>query len=326
MGQAHLSNGLADTPSAWAEEPSAWMRAFARWGRDRRVGYPAPVQMASEQVAIVGDGQMALVLSDVLSVRGIATTILSPFERAAAALSRERISPRLPSFRLPDSVVVTADATALRHATLVVCAIPTQFIRPTFARIAPSIGAGVPIVSIAKGIEVESFELPCDILRAATGERPICALSGPTVAAELARRLPAVLVAASADPAEAKDLANELANLVNNRTRDDQRIRSQEAAESYERRVNHLSELLTATGQQVAIEATDRLNNPGKYHGFPPGISINQMRLEVLKSLVTEEIRQKTLSSLVPTSAPEMRIELIDSAFVPVRKMQWTAP
>ena len=177
------------------------MRAFARWGRDRRVGYPAPVQMASEQVAIVGDGQMALVLSDVLSVRGIATTILSPFERAAAALSRERISPRLPSFRLPDSVVVTADATALGHATLVVCAIPTQFIRPTFARIAPSIGAGVPIVSIAKGIEVESFELPCDILRAATGERPICALSGPTVAAELARRLPAVLVAASSDPA-----------------------------------------------------------------------------------------------------------------------------
>lgn len=134
------------------------------------------------------------------------------------------------------------------------------------------------------------------------------------------------IVAASADPAEAKNLANELASLVNNRAWDDRRNRSQEAANSYERRVEYLAELLKATGEQVAIEATDRLNNPGKYHGFPPEISINRMRLEVLKSLVTEEIRQKTLSSLVPTSAPEMRIELIDSAFVPVRKMRWTAP
>ncbi len=134
------------------------------------------------------------------------------------------------------------------------------------------------------------------------------------------------IVAASADPAEAKDLANELASLVNNRAWDDRRNRSQEAANSYERRVVYLAELLKATGEQVAIEATDRLNNPGKHHGFPPEISINQMRLEVLKSLVTEEIRQKTVSTLVPTSPPGMRIELIDSAFVPVRKMRWTAP
>ncbi|MBM3901933.1 MAG: hypothetical protein FJ379_07575 [Verrucomicrobia bacterium] len=134
------------------------------------------------------------------------------------------------------------------------------------------------------------------------------------------------IVAASADPAEAKDLANELASLVNNRTRDDQRIRSQEAAESYERRVNHLSELLTVTGEQVAFEERDRLKNPGEYSRFPPELSINRMRLEVLKSLVTEEIRLKTLSTLGPTSAPGMRIELIDSAFVPVRKMRWTAP
>jgi glycerol-3-phosphate dehydrogenase (NAD(P)+) len=165
------------------------------------VGYPAPVHNGSEHVAIVGDGQMALVLSDVLAVRGIPVTIASPFERDAAALASTRISPRLPGFRLPDSVTVTADPAALRTASLVVCAIPTQFIRPTFARMAPSIAPDVPIVSIAKGIEVDSFELPCDILLAVTGARPIAALSGPTVAAELARRLPAALVAASTDPA-----------------------------------------------------------------------------------------------------------------------------
>ncbi|MFM2165330.1 MAG: Glycerol-3-phosphate dehydrogenase [Planctomycetota bacterium] len=157
------------------------------------------VETPGELVAIVGDGQMALVLSDVLSTRGFGCVIVSPFEDAAARLERERESSRLPGFRLPDRVRVTADHRVLRDAQLVVCAIPTQFIRPTFERMAPSLRPHAAVVSIAKGIEVETFRLPCDILAETAGPRPIAALSGPTIAAELARRLPAVLVAASTD-------------------------------------------------------------------------------------------------------------------------------
>ena len=157
------------------------------------------MQPESEHVAIVGDGQMALVLSDVLATRGIAATMVSPFADSAARLASTRTSERLPGFRIPDALRVTSDPALLADATLVVCAIPTQFIRPTFARMAGALPAGVPLVSIAKGIEVESFRLPCDILVEVCGARGIAALSGPTIAAELARRLPAVLVAASAD-------------------------------------------------------------------------------------------------------------------------------
>lgn len=166
---------------------------------DPTLGYPAPVQSEPEHVAIVGDGQMALVLTDVLATRGIATTMVSPFADAAARIASTRTSERLPGFRVPEALRVTSDPACLSDATLVVCAIPTQFIRPTFARMAPALRPSVPIVSIAKGIEVESFRLPCDILAEVCGARPIAALSGPTIAAELARRLPAVLVAASGD-------------------------------------------------------------------------------------------------------------------------------
>jgi glycerol-3-phosphate dehydrogenase (NAD(P)+) len=162
--------------------------------------YPAGVQQATrEHVALVGDGQMALVLSDILAVRGIATTLISPFAAVSEKLAAARTSPRLPGFTLPAQLRVTSDASMLADATLVVCAIPTQYIGATFAAMAPWIAPGVPVVSIAKGIEVESFRLPCDILAEACGARPIAALSGPTIAAELARRLPAVLVAASHD-------------------------------------------------------------------------------------------------------------------------------
>lgn len=151
---------------------------------------------------IVGDGQMALVLADALAANAVRTTVWSPFEGDARALAATRQSRRLPGFTLPDGIVVTADPAALEGATLVVCAIPTQFIRATFMRLAARFPRDAPVVAISKGIEVESFRLPCDILAEVLGAAtPIAALSGPTIAAELARRLPAVLVAASPDEA-----------------------------------------------------------------------------------------------------------------------------
>ena len=163
----------------------------------------------SERIAIVGDGQMALVLADILSVRGIPTSIVSPFAAEAARLRESRESARLPGFRLHAAVEVGSDGSALASATLVVCAIPTQYIRATFTRLGPSVPKAVPIVSVAKGIEADTFRLPCDILAETLGEdRPVAALSGPTIAAELARRLPAALVAASPNPSLSARVAN----------------------------------------------------------------------------------------------------------------------
>jgi glycerol-3-phosphate dehydrogenase (NAD(P)+) len=153
---------------------------------------------AHERVAIIGDGQMALVLADVLAAGGTPTMLISPFESAAHDLSQTRTSQRLPGFRLASSVIVTADPGLSRDCTLLVCAIPTQYIRSTFNRMREALPAAAPVVSVAKGIEEDTFRLPCDVLREVLGaDRPVAALSGPTIAAELARRLPALLVAAS---------------------------------------------------------------------------------------------------------------------------------
>lgn len=179
-------------------------------------GYPAGVTESAtaaqrfQRVGIVGDGQMALVLADVLAFGGVRTTLLSPFPDAAAQLASTRRSPRIEGFRLPEAVEVSADPRSLGGCDLIVCAIPTQYIRATFGGLASSIPVGVPIASVAKGIEVETFRLPHEILVEALAERgnghAIAALSGPTIAAELARRLPAVLVAASEDEALAARL------------------------------------------------------------------------------------------------------------------------
>jgi glycerol-3-phosphate dehydrogenase (NAD(P)+) len=169
------------------------------------------------RAAIVGDGQMGLVLADALTTHGVRTRLWGPFPEDIERLAATRRSPdRLADFELSPEVEVTADdAAALTDADIVVNAIPTQFIRPVWRRVGGSGTPGVPIVCVSKGIENETLLRPTQVIERVLADDlgvtcgPVCALSGPTIAAELARRLPATMVAASDDaglPARVQEL------------------------------------------------------------------------------------------------------------------------
>lgn len=142
---------------------------------------------------------MAVALAVMLADRDVPITLWSPFPAEAEALQRTRVSPRMPGVELPKSTRVTADPQeAFATTTLAVNAIPTQFIRSAWIKLKPHLPTGVPIVSVAKGIEEVTLQRPTEVLQQATGAST-CVLSGPTIAAELVRRLPATMVSASAD-------------------------------------------------------------------------------------------------------------------------------
>lgn len=157
------------------------------------------------QAAIIGDGQMGLVLADALVERGVDVRLWGPFPDEVRDLAASRRTRRLEGMRLPDAVEVTADdPVVLADAAIIINAIPTQFIRAVWERLAPHVPAGAPIVCVSKGIENDTLLRPTEVIADALGEphdvaaRPMCALSGPTIAAELAVRKPATMVAASA--------------------------------------------------------------------------------------------------------------------------------
>ena len=84
-------------------------------------------------------------------------------------------------------------------ADLAVSAVPTQFTRAVWGRLAASCPAQLPICSVAKGIENKTLLRPTEILRDVLkgSSRPVAALSGPSIAPEVARRLPATVTVAS---------------------------------------------------------------------------------------------------------------------------------
>jgi glycerol-3-phosphate dehydrogenase (NAD(P)+) len=150
-----------------------------------------------ERLGIAGDGQMALVLAAVAAEAGHEVSLWCPLPGQAGPLAASRRSPRLPEIALPASVRVGEEAAVLRESTLLLSAIPAQFARDAWRRLAAIAGPRTPVCTVTKGVEVGSGLRPTQVLTAVLGERDTAVLSGPTIAHELALRRPAVMVAAS---------------------------------------------------------------------------------------------------------------------------------
>ena len=114
----------------------------------------------------------------------------------------------LPGYKLPASLVFESDdKRIMAGAELIVSAVPCQFMRRILDRLKNYVPAGVPIVSVAKGIENDTLLRPTQIIADVLGDAVKCvALSGPTIADELARRLPATACAACSDEELAKQV------------------------------------------------------------------------------------------------------------------------
>ena len=154
------------------------------------------------KVTFLGGGAMATACS--ILVADHADQEVSIWARNpeyALQMERDRENHRLlPGVHLPGNVSVTSDLEqALNKADYVVAAVPTQFLRSTLSSARPHIGPQTPVISVIKGIENSTFQRPSEIILDVLGNRGVVALSGPSHAEEIGRRLPASVVAASGD-------------------------------------------------------------------------------------------------------------------------------
>src|SRR3954463_6333117 len=120
----------------------------------------------SERVTILGDGAMATVCSILLTEGGHGVTMWGAFEESIERLLQDREQRRLlPGARVPQSVRLTAnDGECFRDATLVLSAVRTQYMRSVWERLAAHVPSGIPVVSVAKGIENETLLRPSQII------------------------------------------------------------------------------------------------------------------------------------------------------------------
>src|SRR6266849_4618183 len=143
--------------------------------------------------AVLGDGAWGTAMSLLLAQKeGHEVTLWSAHEENGRILRERRENIRLlPGVPISPSVTLTTDIEqAVSGAALYVAAIPTVYLRPTILRILPALRSDVPVLSLAKGMEIGTFLRPSEILRQVLGSPRIAVLSGPSPAEEVSRGCP----------------------------------------------------------------------------------------------------------------------------------------
>ena len=165
---------------------------------------PMPPPLA--RVSIIGDGAMGTVCALLLARRGSSVTLWGAFPEHITTLQKDRENKRfLPGHPLPESIkLVSEPSLAFDDPTLIVSAVPCQYIRTGWRNFTECVPHTVPIVSVAKGIEVGTLLRPTAIIADCIGEVPLVCLSGPSIGPEVAMMKPTSVVAASEDQALAK--------------------------------------------------------------------------------------------------------------------------
>lgn len=106
----------------------------------------------------------------------------------------------LPGVSLSPMLEYTSDMKyAVAKADLIICAIPTIFLRQSFAGMEGIIPENTGVISVVKGIEQETLLRPTQIIAECLKCKRIGVLAGPSHAEEVSRGCPTTVVVASED-------------------------------------------------------------------------------------------------------------------------------
>lgn len=156
-------------------------------------------------ITVLGAGGWGTALALLLVENGHRVNLWSYREEQATALRESRENPVLPGVPLPESLTVTADLTQVKGSGMVVMATPSFAVRETAGKLKGLLDPGTVVVSVSKGIERDTSLTLTEVISRELGEDcPVVALSGPSHAEEVARRIPTAVVAASRDKGAAE--------------------------------------------------------------------------------------------------------------------------
>ena len=159
------------------------------------------------KVTVLGSGGWGTALAMVLAENGHAVTLWSFLEEESRTLRETGENPLLPGVKLPDSITYTWDLSCVQGAEVVVMATPSFGVRATAERIKGYLTPDMTLVSVSKGIEKGTSLRLTQVIQEVTGSIcPVVALSGPSHAEEVARRVPTAVVSACPNRAAAEKI------------------------------------------------------------------------------------------------------------------------
>jgi glycerol-3-phosphate dehydrogenase (NAD(P)+) len=150
--------------------------------------------MRSKRVAVIGSGAWGTALAALAARCGHDVTLWARRPNQARALETDRENrEHLPGVPLPKSIRITSRLEEIHDADVAVLVVPSSYL----LEIARALPRTLPVVNAAKGLDDRLEPLTAGLHR--EGFARVAVLSGPNLAGEIARGLPAAGVIASDD-------------------------------------------------------------------------------------------------------------------------------
>lgn len=153
------------------------------------------------KVTVVGTTSWGTTLAIILARKGLDVCLWARTKETARQLDKARENrPILPKIKFPQTLSVTHDiGKAMEGSAAVVFAVPSQSMRQNLEVAAPHIPDSSLVLSAAKGLELGTNLRMSEVISQVLDmpSSSVCVLSGPNLASEVARGLPAAAVIAS---------------------------------------------------------------------------------------------------------------------------------
>jgi glycerol-3-phosphate dehydrogenase (NAD(P)+) len=161
----------------------------------------------TRKVCVLGAGSWGTAIAAMCAQR-VPTVLWARRPELAEALHRDRRNTGyLPELALPPGLRATASlADAVDGAGVVVMAVPSHGFRTVLADAAPNLAAGVPVVSLTKGVEQGTLARMTEVIAAVVPAHPYAVLTGPNLVGEIVAGYPTASVVAATDAALAGEL------------------------------------------------------------------------------------------------------------------------
>lgn len=163
-------------------------------------------------ITILGDGAWGTALARVAVLRTHNVTLWGhDAEYLEQVRARKENFKYLPGVSLSPLLNYEADFDkAVRKADLVICAVPTIYLRTVLSPHRGAIPPNVGVISLTKGIEQGTLKRPTEIIAECLGVARVGVLSGPSHAEEVGRDCPTTVCVAADDPTLAEEAQSAL--------------------------------------------------------------------------------------------------------------------
>lgn len=161
-------------------------------------------------ISVIGSGTWGCALASILKDKGNDVTLWSYFKEESEILKNTKSIKNLPGFLMPDGIFYTSDIKeATEDKDVIVMVTPSAAIADTAEAMAPFVKKDAIIVCASKGFDSKTQKTLTETINENIPQAEVAALSGPSHAEEVAKKMPTTLVAAS----NSKDVREMLQNL-----------------------------------------------------------------------------------------------------------------